>query len=63
MARPPLLTKPAGVFVQLLGALVLFAGLAMLGTGHADGITLGIVLIIAAIGLFGLGRQTKPRDD
>jgi hypothetical protein len=60
MARPPLLTKPAGVFAQLLGAVLVLGGLAALNAGAYG---LGIVLIVASVGLFWLGRQTGPRED
>jgi hypothetical protein len=55
-----LLTKPAGVFVQLLGAVLLISGFAGLNVGAYG---LGIVLIVASVGLFWLGRQTHPRGD
>ena len=55
--RPPLLTKPAGVFVQLLGLVFLIPSVLLL----AGKPVLGLFVFGAAIALFWLGRQTKPR--
>ena len=56
--RKPLLTKPAGVFIQLLGVFFLFLGFLML----VINVMLGILVIALAIGLLWLGRQTHPRQ-
>jgi hypothetical protein len=55
--RKPLLTKPAGVFVQLMGLFCLFSGFFALAFNKM----IGILVIALAIGLFWLGRQTHPR--
>lgn len=59
-SRKPLLTRPAGVFVQILGLLFLLPGLAMLAGGGGTTIA-GILVVLLAIGLFWLGRHTEPR--
>jgi hypothetical protein len=58
--RKPLLTKPAGVFVQILGLLFLLPGLAMLVGGGGPTLAGGWVVLLG-IGLLWLGRQTGPR--
>jgi len=59
-SRKPLLTKPAGIFVQLLGFIVLLAGVSMSTVGGDESVV-GVFLSAFAIGLFWFGRQTKPR--
>jgi hypothetical protein len=56
--RKPLLTKPAGVFVQLLGVFSLFSGFLMLAAGGSITM-LGILVIALAIGLFWLVDCSK----
>lgn len=59
MAKPPLLTKPLGVFVQLLGLV------AILGTPMQQGFSTGSIIVGLIVGflLLWLGRQTQPRPD
>jgi len=59
-SRKPLLTKPAGVLVQILGFFAILAGVVMLPGGGYRTVA-GVFLSASAIGLFWLGRQTKPR--
>lgn len=56
----PLLTKPAGVFCQLLGLFLLGTGSFIL-IARDGGPILGILPLLAAAAFFWLGRQTKPR--
>ena len=55
----PLLTKPAGVFVQLLGLFFLLASPFAFARGGA---LPGVLVALVAIGCFWLGRQTRPRN-
>lgn len=55
--RKPLLTKPAGVFVQILGLVTLLSGLAMLVRSRENTLA-GVMVVLIAIGLFWFGRQT-----
>ena len=54
--RKPLLTKPAGVFMPILGLVVL-----MMGFVIAEGPSLGLSFLLIAGGLIWFGRQTRPR--
>jgi hypothetical protein len=56
--RKPMFTKPAGVFLQLLGAVAVIGGTGMLASGGMEG---GVVATIVGFGLLWLGRQTHPR--
>jgi membrane protein implicated in regulation of membrane protease activity len=60
-SRKPLLTKPAGVFVQIVGLLALLPGLAMLAGGGGTTFA-GVLVVLLAISLFWIGRQTQPRE-
>lgn len=56
--KRPLLTKPAGVFVQLLSIPFIFSGLYnVLFNKNESIISSGIILIIG-LGLLALGRRT-----
>lgn len=57
--RPPMLTKPAGVFLQLLGAVAVIVGIAMLASDSKE---LGVVATLIGVGLLWFGRQTRPRQ-
>jgi hypothetical protein len=59
MAKPPLLTKPLGMFVQLLGLV------AILGIPMQQGFPTGSIIVGLIVGflLLWLGRQTQPRPD
>lgn len=58
MSKPPLLTKPAGWFVQLIGAVVVIVGVLMTSTRTEA----GIVTLVIGLALLWLGRQTRPRE-
>ena len=50
-------TKAAGVFLQLLGGLAVFMGVASL---TKDGVNpFGVVAILVGVGLMWLGRRTR----
>ena len=54
--RRPMFTKPAGVFLQLLGAAAVIVGVMMFAAA-AQGP--GVVALIVGVGLLWLGRQTR----
>jgi hypothetical protein len=56
-----MLTRPAGVFLQLLGAVAVIAGIAMLASDIPwFG---GVVVTLIGAGLLWLGQQTYHRKD
>jgi hypothetical protein len=56
--RRPWFTKPAGVFVQLVSAVVLVVGLVMIAARPAPG------ALVLALGIFGMwaGRQNAASE-
>jgi len=54
--RKPMFTKPAGVFLQLLGAVGVIVGIGMLASGGMGG---GVVATLVGVGLLWLGRQSR----
>jgi membrane protein implicated in regulation of membrane protease activity len=58
---PPMLTRPVGVFLQVLGAVAVIAGSAMLAFDIPwFG---GVVVTLIGAGLLWLGQQTYRRKD
>jgi hypothetical protein len=60
------LTKPAGVAVQLLGAIVLFSGLfvalpVIVNNASSGFVGLGLVLVVGGVTLLAWGRQPATR--
>jgi hypothetical protein len=53
------LTKPAGVFVQVLGGAALVLGLVSVLAGHMGA---GTIVTLIGAGLMAIGRQTKKPD-
>jgi hypothetical protein len=53
--RKPMFSKPAGVFLQLLGAVAVIAGGLMVDSGSGG----SAVAILVGVGLLWLGRQTR----
>ncbi len=59
MAKPPLLPKPLGLFIQLLGLL------ALIGISAEESFSIGSVIagLLVGVPLLWIGRQTHPRAD
>jgi hypothetical protein len=51
-------TKPAGIFLQLLGAVAVVGGVLLLAVTAVGS---GLVAALIGVGLLWLGRQTHPR--
>jgi hypothetical protein len=55
-----LVSKPAGVFLQLIGAALIFGGIVNVSGSSGNGPT-GVLLFILGGGLLWIGRKTKVR--